>query len=108
VIAESLEVEESTPTVRPSAGPDTRRKYNKQDLLARFKQKSEIEMSVFDQKAMFDNIQIFISKQKSAEDDKDDPLDELLEEEEGLPGLYPESVQPTQTKPSHGLQAIQY
>lgn len=101
-----------------SGSSKPRQRYTKDDLLARFKQTTEIDMTVFKKELILDYADLFVSNgsapqftssskaTSAATDEGKDPFDDMAEAA-GKPaagGLAPESIKTTQQKPDVPLQ----
>ena len=97
-----------------------RKRYTKDDLLSRFRQTMELDMTVFEPERMLDYADLFVShgskptftKAKKAEDadEEKDPFDDMADEAKKESdsatqgGLVPESITRTEKQPDHPLQ----
>ena len=92
-------------------------RFTKDDLLARFKQTKELDMTVFEADRILDYAELFLStgdkpkfsstKKQEEADPFDDMMAEAAEEskqDEAPGGMLPESVKRTQAKPDCPLQ----
>ena len=100
---------------KPSGPP--RKRYSKEQMLARFKQTKQLDMKVFEPDRIIDYADLFITssqKPKFSKSSKEDPaeekdaFDDMMEEasdtQEGEGGLMPESVKSTQGRAEGPLQ----